>query len=105
MNAEAQDGGGTDNANFSTPPDGGNPRMQMYLWGGGTAPVADIFTINGGPLAGVYSGVAAGFGAGIPINLTDDLVLIEDDDAGVSTDPNDGCDNITNGGALMEKLQ
>lgn len=30
--AEAQDGSGTDNANFSTPTDGGNPRMQMFLW-------------------------------------------------------------------------
>jgi len=104
VNAEAQDGGGTNNANFATPPDGGNPRMQMYLWGGGTGAVADIFTINGGPLAGTYSGVAAGFGAGIPNNLTQDLVLIEDDNAGVSTDPNDGCDNITNGAALNGKI-
>ena len=32
VEAEAQDGGGTNNANFSTPPDGSNPRMQMYLW-------------------------------------------------------------------------
>ena len=30
--AEAQDGGGTDNANFATPVDGSNPRMQMYVW-------------------------------------------------------------------------
>ncbi|PWN69139.1 metalloprotease [Chryseobacterium phosphatilyticum] len=30
--AEAQDGGGLDNANFSSPQDGYNPRMQMYLW-------------------------------------------------------------------------
>lgn len=30
--AEAQDGGGTDNANFYTPSDGSRPRMQMYLW-------------------------------------------------------------------------
>ena len=30
--AEAQDGGGTDNANFATPRDGQDPRMQMYLW-------------------------------------------------------------------------
>jgi uncharacterized repeat protein (TIGR01451 family) len=30
--AEAQDGGGVNNANFATPPDGFNPRMQMYLW-------------------------------------------------------------------------
>lgn len=30
--AEAQDGGGTNNANFATPTDGSKPRMQMYLW-------------------------------------------------------------------------
>ncbi|MFZ1453077.1 MAG: M36 family metallopeptidase, partial [Ferruginibacter sp.] len=36
VNAEAQDGGGTNNANFSTPADGGSGRMQMYLWNGGT---------------------------------------------------------------------
>ncbi len=32
--AEAQDGSGTCNANFGTPADGGNPRMQMYLCNG-----------------------------------------------------------------------
>ncbi|MEL7059023.1 MAG: M36 family metallopeptidase, partial [Acidobacteriota bacterium] len=31
VNAQAQDGGGNCNANFATPTDGGNPRMQMYL--------------------------------------------------------------------------
>ncbi|HWP40395.1 MAG TPA: M36 family metallopeptidase, partial [Tepidisphaeraceae bacterium] len=30
--ADAQDGGGTNNANFATPPDGFAPRMQMYLF-------------------------------------------------------------------------
>ncbi len=30
--AEVQDGGGTNNANMYTPPDGTRPRMQMYLW-------------------------------------------------------------------------
>lgn len=30
--AEAQDGSGTNNANFATPSDGNRPRMQMYLW-------------------------------------------------------------------------
>ncbi len=38
VDAEAQDGGSTNNANFSTPTDGSNPRMQMYLW---TAPTPD----------------------------------------------------------------
>ncbi|KAH7085763.1 extracellular metallo proteinase 1 [Paraphoma chrysanthemicola] len=27
-----QDGSGTNNANFATPPDGQNPRMRMYVW-------------------------------------------------------------------------
>jgi hypothetical protein len=29
---DAQDGGGYNNANFGTPPDGSSPRMQMYVW-------------------------------------------------------------------------
>jgi extracellular elastinolytic metalloproteinase len=32
LNAEAQDGGAVNNANFATPLDGTRPRMQMYLW-------------------------------------------------------------------------
>ena len=31
VRAEAQDGSGTNNANFATPPDGSRPRMQQYL--------------------------------------------------------------------------
>ena len=34
--ADVQDGGGTDNANFSTPPDGSPARMQMYVFTGPT---------------------------------------------------------------------
>ncbi len=33
VDAEAQDGSGTCNANMGTPADGGNPRMQMYICG------------------------------------------------------------------------
>jgi hypothetical protein len=32
--ADSQDGSGTNNANFGTPSDGSNPRMQMFLFGG-----------------------------------------------------------------------
>ncbi|MAL59887.1 MAG: peptidase [Flavobacteriaceae bacterium] len=103
--ADTQDGSGTNNANFSTPPDGSNPRMQMFIWDGGGAGPVDILTINNGPLAGVYQGVPAGFGGEIPFPpLTEDLVVVEDDDSGVSTDPNDACDPITNGGALSGKI-
>ncbi len=38
VQVDAQDGAGTNNANFATPPDGSKPRMQMFL-----------FTLNGGP--------------------------------------------------------
>ena len=32
VQAEAQDGSGVNNANFATPVDGSQPRMQMYVW-------------------------------------------------------------------------
>jgi Zn-dependent metalloprotease len=38
VRAEAQDGSGTNNANFATPPDGSRPRMQQFLF---TAPTPD----------------------------------------------------------------
>ena len=38
VRAEAQDGSGTNNANFATPPDGSRPRMQQYLF---TSPSPD----------------------------------------------------------------
>ena len=39
ISAQAQDCSGTNNANFTTPPDGNRPTMQMYLW---TAPTPDF---------------------------------------------------------------
>lgn len=38
VSAEGQDSSGSNNANFSTPADGGRGRMQMYIW---TAPTPD----------------------------------------------------------------
>ena len=38
VRAEAQDGAGTNNANFGTPADGQRPRMQMFMW---TSPTPD----------------------------------------------------------------
>jgi hypothetical protein len=32
VNVDAQDGSGTNNANFATPPDGSRPRMQMFIF-------------------------------------------------------------------------
>lgn len=40
--ADAQDGSGTNNANFATPSDGGSGRMQMYLWNGNPQKDGDV---------------------------------------------------------------
>jgi extracellular elastinolytic metalloproteinase len=50
--AEAQDGSGTDNANFATPVDGSSGRMQMYLWSvPGTSEVVQNGTSYDAPVA------------------------------------------------------
>lgn len=46
VNADAQDGSGTNNANFGTPPDGSAPRMQMFRWTQ-TTPARDSDLDNG----------------------------------------------------------
>jgi hypothetical protein len=83
VNAEAQDGGGTDNANFATPRDGQNPRMQMYLWNGlGTHEV----------LAGGQTYLAAGaeFGPALTVSgVTAPLRLVND---GAGTSATDACE-------------
>lgn len=80
--AQAQDGGGTNNANFATPPDGGNGRMQMYLWTGG----GSIFTVNAPqPVAGAYTVQQAGFGGQITQVPTTGNVIVIDDGTGEGT--------------------
>lgn len=64
--AEAQDGGGTNNANFSTPADGSKPRMQMYLW----STINRIFYYNA-PTSAVPRQPVAGIAQfGTPLNAT-----------------------------------
>ena len=93
--ADAQDGGGTNNANFGTPPDGTRPRMQMYLW---SAQAAANFQVNSpAVIAGSYNAVQASFGPGLPgTPLTRPLVLVDDGTAA----PTEACNALTNGGAI-----
>ena len=102
VRAEAQDGGGTNNANFATPPEGQNPRMQMFLWTNGSS-TSNYLTVNApSGIAGPYSATTATFGPGVPQSpITADVVLV-DDNSGV--DPNDACDPIVNGSALAGKI-
>ncbi len=81
--AEAQDGSGTNNANFATPPDGSNSRMQMYFWNSGSP----TLTINSPMGISLSDGVArANFGPSV-FNVTGDLVLVNDG----SGSPTQGC--------------
>ncbi|MFT6500891.1 MAG: PKD repeat protein [Crocinitomicaceae bacterium] len=100
--AEAQDGGGTNNANFATPSDGNNPRMQMYLWSYTGSTISNYLDVNSpGIIAGTYSAADAVFGPGLPATpITADVVLITDNTAPI----NDGCEIITNSGAISGKI-
>lgn len=78
VRAEAQDGSGTDNANFDTPPDGSRPRMQMYQW---TFPFPNVVKINSpAAIAGNYIATGAGFGPTLATAgaRTGGLVLVND---------------------------
>ena len=60
VQAEAQDGAGTDNANFSTPVDGSRPRMQMFIWA--PAPGTTTLHVNApGPIVGNYPALESNF--------------------------------------------
>lgn len=97
--AQAQDGGGMNNANFATPEDGSSPVMQMYLW---RTSEADTFRVNSpAGIAGAYAIETAAFGPELPSpGITADLALVQDDNAPET----DGCDNITNGAAIAGKI-
>ena len=83
VQAEAQDGGGTDNANFATPGDGRAPRMQMYLWTGA------------GPTHKVQAGGAAFDAKGAEFGTA--LTTAGVTGALTPTTPADGCTAISTG--------
>jgi hypothetical protein len=96
---EGQDGGGTNNANFATPPDGSNPRMQVYLWYLGLGNFLRVLSPE--PIAGGYSGSIATFGPEIPqVPITAEIVLVNDG----SNSPTLGCNPLINANALQGKI-
>lgn len=102
VNADAQDGTGVNNANFGTPPDGGNPRMQMFLWAAGSGIDTLLHVNSPAGISGGYGVSRASFGAAVPSTpLTADIVLIDD---GTNPDPFDACEPIINTGTLPGKI-
>jgi len=87
--AQAVDGSGVNNANFATPQDGDNGRMQMFVWNrsGG-----QIVNVNGpGAVIGNYGAVSSDVNNwGAPITttpVTGDVVFVTDG----SAEPTHGC--------------
>lgn len=99
--ADAQDGSGLNNANFSTPPDGNSGRMQMFLWATGGGGTVDLLTVNTpAAISGGYGSSESGFGPGVPATpLTADIVLVLD-----SSNTSDACSSILNTAELNGKI-
>lgn len=79
IKAEAQDASGTNNANMSTPSDGGRPRMQMYTWSGQTPRRVDY--LAGVVLPSVTSAVGVLVTPSVPgatADITNDVVVVND---------------------------
>jgi extracellular elastinolytic metalloproteinase len=78
VRAEAIDGGGTDNASFSTSPDGSPARMQMYKWSRSGGQVVQVNAPS--QVEGVYFGQASGsWGATITgVAVSGDAVVAVD---------------------------
>lgn len=93
VRADGLDGGGTNNANFSTPTDGNKPRMQMYLW---SAPSSNVtFNVNTpSSIAGSYTAAKASFGQMV-YNVSGELVL---------SDPLLACSALANSSAIAGKI-
>lgn len=103
--AQSQDGGGINNANFGTPPDGDNGRMQMYIWTRKSG--ANIITVNSpSNVAGSYMAFDNGFIFGhvdlpqSPNSMTANLVLVDDG----NNDPSDGCSTFMNANQVNGKI-
>ncbi|MCY1022814.1 myxosortase-dependent M36 family metallopeptidase [Pyxidicoccus sp. MSG2] len=100
--AEAQDYGGVNNANMSTPADGARPRMQMYIFPGST--------VNGGLTVTAPADVARGYdfapaAFGPPVFTTTAQVvqaLDASDPVGAST--TDGCSALTNAADVAGRI-
>ncbi len=94
--ADAMDGSGTSNANFSAPVDGSSGRMQMFLWptSGASANNNTLGVNYPTSIKGKFYGVQSVAGPRLTVGgLTGRVVLLRDSGSTTST----GCDLIANG--------
>jgi len=90
--ADAQDGSGTNNANFGTPQDGFAPRMQMFEW---LPPnLNEVVVDAGSSAAGSYEASDAAFGPASTTTGISASYKLADDGVGTVTD---GCEAFVGG--------
>jgi len=104
VRAEAHDGSGTNNANFSTPPDGAPGRMQMYLWDAGLSD--RLVTVNSpASIAGAYKATTTSTTWGEPVSgtpVTAEVALAFDSQDNPSE--TDACEDVINPDELEGKI-
>ncbi|HEY9285529.1 MAG TPA: M36 family metallopeptidase [Pyrinomonadaceae bacterium] len=108
VQAEAQDGRDTNNADFGTPPDTGSttgssrPRMQMYVW---TNPNPNAVVVNNTAAAGIYTAMGAESGPTFTATgVTGDVVLGLDPSDAAGSSTTDGCSPLTNASAVAGRI-
>lgn len=97
VQAEAQDGGGLNNANFATPEDGYAPRMQMYLW---NSSCSTLEVLTPPSIAGFKTIGTATYNPTPVLNVLANCVIALDG-VGVTTD---GCSTLTNAAQVAGKI-
>ena len=102
VNMHVDDGSGINNANFSTPADGSNGTMQMFLWNSVAA--SGLLTVNEpASVAGVYEVAHPGdWGGQIDMTpLTAEVAIVDD---GSGFDGSKGCNDLVNGADVTGKI-
>jgi extracellular elastinolytic metalloproteinase len=101
VRADTQDGSGSNNAQFGTPPDGLDPRMEMFRW---TLSPSPRFVVTAPPaIAGTYFADGALFGGGTT-GLGGSLVQAVDPADGAGPTTTDACSSLTNPGAVAGNI-
>ncbi|MDZ4701131.1 MAG: M36 family metallopeptidase [Rhodothermales bacterium] len=97
VRAEAQDGSGTNNANFFTPVDGLPPRMQMFVW---TTGLPNELVV-GAPVNATYAMSGAAFGPALNLTGVSGAIVVADDGSGTTSD---GCGSLINAAAIAGNI-
>jgi hypothetical protein len=101
--ADAMDGSGTSNANFSAPVDGSSGRMQMFLWptSGASANNNTLLVTYPASVKGKFYGVQSAAGPRLtPDGLNGRVILLRDSNSNTNT----GCDLIANGNEFAGRI-